>query len=65
MEQDVGLQFKTDPPPREASEILVAVRDDLGCLYYHLLENPMTLCDIEYRYTAARTTADSPGHRLD
>jgi hypothetical protein len=25
-------------------EVLVAVRDDLACLYYHLLENPL-LCD--------------------
>jgi hypothetical protein len=28
-------------------EVLVAMRDDLGCLFYHLLENP-TLCDIEH-----------------
>jgi hypothetical protein len=27
-------------------EVLVDVRDDLGCLFYHLLENPL-LCDIE------------------
>jgi hypothetical protein len=30
-------------------EVLVDVRDDLGCLFYHLLENPM-LCDIEGQY---------------
>jgi hypothetical protein len=29
-------------------EVLVAVRDNIGCLFYHLLENP-TLCDIEHR----------------
>jgi hypothetical protein len=30
-------------------EVLIDVRDDLGCLFYHLLENPM-LCDIGYQY---------------
>ena len=30
-------------------EVLIGVSDDLGCLFYHLLENP-TLCDIEHRY---------------
>jgi hypothetical protein len=30
-------------------EVLVGVSDDLGCLFYHLLENP-TLCDIEHQY---------------
>jgi hypothetical protein len=30
-------------------EVLTDVRDDLGCLFYHLLENPM-LCDIEHQY---------------
>jgi hypothetical protein len=30
-------------------EVLIDVRDDLGCLFYHLLENPM-LCDIEHQY---------------
>jgi hypothetical protein len=30
-------------------EVLIGVSDDLGCLFYHLLENP-TLCDIEYQY---------------
>jgi hypothetical protein len=28
-------------------EVLIGVSDDLGCLFYHLLENPM-LCYIEY-----------------
>jgi hypothetical protein len=28
-------------------EVLIGVSDDLGCLFYHLLENP-TLCDIEH-----------------
>jgi hypothetical protein len=30
-------------------EVLIEVRDDLACLFYHLLENPM-LCDIEHQY---------------
>jgi hypothetical protein len=30
-------------------EVLIDVRDDLGCLFYHLLENPM-LCEIEHQY---------------
>jgi hypothetical protein len=30
-------------------EVLVDVRDDLACLFYHLLENPL-LCDIEHPY---------------
>jgi hypothetical protein len=30
-------------------EVLIGVRDDLGCLFYHLLENPI-LCDIEHQY---------------
>jgi hypothetical protein len=30
-------------------EVLIDVRDDLACLFYHLLENPM-LCDIEHQY---------------
>jgi hypothetical protein len=42
-------------------EVLVAVRDDLGCLFYHLLENP-TLCDIEHRNTMIGPTADRPTH---
>jgi hypothetical protein len=29
-------------------EVLDAVRDDLGCLFYHLLENPL-LCDSDRR----------------
>jgi hypothetical protein len=28
-------------------EVLIGVSDDLGCLFYHLLENP-TLCDIKH-----------------
>jgi hypothetical protein len=28
-------------------EVLIGVSDDLGCMFYHLLENP-TLCDIEH-----------------
>jgi hypothetical protein len=31
-------------------EVLIGVSDDIGCLFYHLLENP-TLCDIEYQYS--------------
>jgi hypothetical protein len=30
-------------------EVLIDVRNDLDCLFYHLLENP-TLCDIEYKH---------------
>jgi hypothetical protein len=30
-------------------EVLIDVRDDLGCLFYHLLENPI-LCNIEHPY---------------
>jgi hypothetical protein len=30
-------------------EVLIGVSDDVGCLFYHLLENP-TLCDIEHQY---------------
>jgi hypothetical protein len=30
-------------------EVLIDVRDDLGCLFYHLLENPV-LCEIEHKY---------------
>jgi hypothetical protein len=30
-------------------EVLIGVSDDLGCLFYHLLENP-PLCDIEHQY---------------
>jgi hypothetical protein len=42
-------------------EVLVAVRDDLGCLFYQLLENPL-LCGIEHRYVATGTIADGPVH---
>jgi hypothetical protein len=30
-------------------EVLIGVNDDLGCLFYHLLENP-TLCEVEQHY---------------
>jgi hypothetical protein len=33
------------------------VSDDLGCLFYHLLENP-TLCDIEHQYDAKAGTGN-------
>jgi hypothetical protein len=33
----------------EGVEVLIDVRDDLACLFYHLLENPI-LCDIEHQY---------------
>jgi hypothetical protein len=36
-------------------EVLIGVSDDLGCLFYHLLENP-TLCDIEHQYTTKSGT---------
>jgi hypothetical protein len=39
-------------------EVLVAVRDDLGCLFYHLLQNPL-LCDLE-KMAAFRSSASSP-----
>jgi hypothetical protein len=43
-------------------EVLVAVRDDLGCMFYHLLENPL-LCDIEHRQgKEAATIADGHVH---
>jgi hypothetical protein len=36
-------------------EVLIGVSDDLGCLFYHLLENP-TLCDIEHQYNTKSGT---------
>jgi hypothetical protein len=42
-------------------EVLVAVRDDLGCLFYHLLENPL-LCDLEHRYGVTGAIAGEPVH---
>jgi hypothetical protein len=39
-------------------EVLIDVSNDLGCLFYHLLENP-TLCDIEHRYN---TLESGPRH---
>jgi hypothetical protein len=46
-------------PVAKGVEVLVAVRDDLGCLFYHLLENPL-LCDIEHRHVTTGTAADGP-----
>jgi hypothetical protein len=46
-------------PVAKGVEVLVAVRDDLGGLFYHLLENPL-LCDIEHRHVATGTTSDGP-----
>jgi hypothetical protein len=42
-------------------EVLVAVRDDLGCLFYHLLENPL-LCDLEHRYGVTGVIDVGPVH---
>jgi hypothetical protein len=36
-------------------EVLISVGDDIGCLFYHLLENP-TLCDIEHQYNTKSGT---------
>jgi hypothetical protein len=38
-------------------EVLIGVSDDLGCLFYHLLENP-TLCDIEHLHNAKSETGN-------
>jgi hypothetical protein len=54
IEEDAGSIVK-------GVEVLVAVRDDLGCLFYHLLENPL-LCEIEHRHVATGTIADGPVH---
>jgi hypothetical protein len=35
-------------------EVLVAMRDNLSYLFYHLLENPL-LCDLEHRYVTTGT----------
>jgi hypothetical protein len=40
-------------------EVLIGVSDDLGCLFYHLLENP-TLCDIDHQYNTK--SAAGPSH---
>jgi hypothetical protein len=40
-------------------EVLIGVSDDLGCLFYHLLENP-TLCDIEHQW---KSKAGTEAHR--
>jgi hypothetical protein len=44
-------------------EVLIGVSDDLGCLFYHLLENP-TLCDIEHQYdnTKAKSGTGNCAH---
>jgi hypothetical protein len=42
-------------------EVLVDVREDLDCLFYHLLENPF-LCDIEHQGKKAATIADGNVH---
>jgi hypothetical protein len=36
-------------------DVLIGVSDDLGCLFYHLSENP-TLCDIEHQYNTKSET---------
>jgi hypothetical protein len=41
-------------------EVLVDVRDNLGCLFYHLLENPL-LCDIEQQPGVAAAKVGSRG----
>jgi hypothetical protein len=33
--------------PLRRRQVLIGVSDDLGCLFYHLLENPM-LCNIRH-----------------
>jgi hypothetical protein len=42
-------------------EVLVDVREDLDCLFYHLLKNPF-LCDIEHQGKKAETIADGNVH---
>jgi hypothetical protein len=37
-------------------EVLIDVRNDLSCLFYHLLENP-TLCDIEHQHDTKSVTS--------
>jgi hypothetical protein len=37
-------------------EVLIGVSDDLGCLFYHLSENP-TLCDIEHEHNPKSGTS--------
>jgi hypothetical protein len=49
------------PSIAQGVEVLVAVRKNLGCLFYHLLENPL-LCDLEHRYVAIGTITDGPVH---
>jgi hypothetical protein len=39
-------------------EVLVAVRDDLECLFYHLRENPL-LCDTEHCYSVTGTVVSN------
>jgi hypothetical protein len=45
-------------------EVLIGVRDDLGCLFYHLLENP-TLCDVEHQYSTKSGTAGNCAAHLN
>jgi hypothetical protein len=42
-------------------DVLIAVRNDLGCLFHHLLENP-SLCETEHRYVATGVTVNGPAH---
>jgi hypothetical protein len=43
-------------------DVLIGVSDDLGCLFYHLLENP-TLCDIKHQYnTKTESGTGNRGH---
>jgi hypothetical protein len=48
----VGRRYLIDDAASIARgvEVLIGVSDDLGCLFYHLLENP-TLCDIDHQYS--------------
>jgi hypothetical protein len=46
---------------RKGVEVLVAVKDDLGGLFFNLLENPL-LCDIEHRGKNAVTIAHGHVH---
>jgi hypothetical protein len=54
IEEDAGSMAK-------GVEVLVAVRHDLGSLFYHLLENPL-LCEIEHRHVGTGMMADGPVH---
>jgi hypothetical protein len=43
-------------------KVLIDVRDDLNCLFYHLLENPM-ICDIELQYVQPGVPPSKSGSR--